>query len=277
MRFIGPRLYQLCTEPTEADFKDVLYHIPFVHPFRNGYLAFKLHKMRFGYDDFDSKNWSEVERKKKEVAKSSLSENFFEAGPQSVTQLVIGLSTGRFSPSVIIGILTSLFSLAWGASRAFFLERTEDETDPDPALFLVALVIFPLKLVVLTNSLIMWVLTAGLMGPWSLLTLPLIWASNLVSMLVFTNKKFKFGYEAVATEASDAEGSNKTRSPFLLAKAVLTAPWLPAVVGDHKNMYLVASITTLVSKFFVLSSWLVFAFSGLQQDAWEHPFILFCS
>ena len=149
-------LFQLCTDYKNADYMDVVYHIPLVHPFRNAFLVYKLHKMRFGYNDFDYKNWPEVEAIQHEIAKSSLSENFFEAGPQSVQQLVIGFSTGRFSPSVIIGIMSSLFSLCWGASKAFFLERTEDETDPNPALSLVAFRIFPRKFVVLFNSLLHW-------------------------------------------------------------------------------------------------------------------------
>ena len=268
--------YQLYTDPRDGDFKDVLCHIPLVHPLYNGYLAYKLNKMRFGYKDFDFKKWPEVEAVQRDIAKAGLSENFFEAGPQSVQQLVIGCSTGRFSPSVIIGIVTSLLSLAWGASRAFFLERLEDEVDPDPALPLVAMWIFPLHLVVLTNSLFMWVLISGLMGLWTLLTLALIFANNLVSIVMFTKANLKPGSEAVAIDTSEPESSDKRRSYSLLINSALTALWLPAVVGDRKNMYLVAAITTLVSKLVILTLVLTLAVCGLQQSVFKHPFILWC-
>ena len=110
--------------------KDVFTQIPFVRPLHNAYLAYKLYKMRFGYKDFEPKNWTEVEAIQREVTKTGLTENFFESGPQSVQQLVISFSTGRFSPSIVIGIVVSILSLTWGASRAYFMERTEDEADP---------------------------------------------------------------------------------------------------------------------------------------------------
>ena len=71
------------------------------------------------------------------------------------------------------------------------MERVLDENDPDPALVLVALRIFPRKFVVLFNSLFMWVLKAGLMGPWTLFTLPTIFAANLVSNTLFAKKIFE--------------------------------------------------------------------------------------
>ena len=156
--------YQLYTDCDQADWKDVFNHIPFVRPLRNAYLAYKLHKMRFGYADFNPKNWAEVEAIQREVAKTGLTENYFESGPQSVQQLVISFSTGKFSASIVIGIVVSILSLSWGASRAFFMERTKDEADPDPALPMVATRIFPLKLVVLFNSPLMWVLIGGMYG-----------------------------------------------------------------------------------------------------------------
>ena len=84
-----------CTcEAGKADWKDVFNHIPFIRPLRNAYLACRLYKMRFGFEDFDPKNWPKVETIQREVAESGLSESFFEAGPQSTQQLVICFSTG---------------------------------------------------------------------------------------------------------------------------------------------------------------------------------------
>ena len=56
-------------------------------------------------------------------------------------------------------------ALTWGASRAFFIERGQDEADPDPALLMVALRVFPLMLVVVINSMLNWIAISGLLGP----------------------------------------------------------------------------------------------------------------
>ena len=71
---------------------------------------------------------------------------------------------GKFPPSIIVGVIVSVFSLAWGSSRAFFIERTRDEADPDPALNMVVLWVFPCMLLIAVNSMMMWTLTGGILG-----------------------------------------------------------------------------------------------------------------
>ena len=63
-----------------------------------------------------------------------------------------------------MGVIVSIFSLAWGSSRAFFIERTRDEADPDPALNMVVLWVFPCMLLIAVNSMTMWTLTGGILG-----------------------------------------------------------------------------------------------------------------
>ena len=61
---------------------DVFLHIPFILPLRNLYFAFLLYfEYGFGRDDFDPKNWPEVEKIQHQVAKDGLSESYFESGP----------------------------------------------------------------------------------------------------------------------------------------------------------------------------------------------------
>ena len=74
-------LYHLA-KTGEADWKDLLLHIPFVLPLRNLWLAYRLYKLNFGMSTFDTKDWAEVEAIQKMVAKDGLSESFFESGPQ---------------------------------------------------------------------------------------------------------------------------------------------------------------------------------------------------
>ena len=64
------------------EFGDVFLHIPFILPLRNLYFALVLYfKYGFGRDDFDPKNWPEVEKIQHQVAKDGLSESYFESGP----------------------------------------------------------------------------------------------------------------------------------------------------------------------------------------------------
>ena len=60
---------------------------------------------------------------------------------------------------------------------------------------------------------------------------------------------------------------------FYKLKAALTSLWLPAVVGDKKNLFIAASISTLISKILMLlmSSILAYFF---QEKIHSHPFIL---
>ena len=76
-------LYHLLAKTGEADWKDLLLHIPFVLPLRNLWLAYRLYKLNFGMSTFDTKDWAEVEAIQKMVAKDGLSESFFESGPQA--------------------------------------------------------------------------------------------------------------------------------------------------------------------------------------------------
>ena len=71
---------------------------------------------------------------------------------------------GHFSWTVIVSVIVSVFSLAWGSSRAFFIERTSDEADPDPSLAMVLLWVFPCMLLIAVNSMMMWTLTGGILG-----------------------------------------------------------------------------------------------------------------
>ena len=76
-------LYHLLAKTGEANWRDLFLHIPFVLPIRNLYYAYKLHKLGFGMQNFESKNWAAVEAIQNEVARDGLSESYFESGPQA--------------------------------------------------------------------------------------------------------------------------------------------------------------------------------------------------
>ena len=87
--------------------------------------------------------------------------------PLSYLKILVSLSeilTGHFPWEIKLSVVVSIFSLAWGSSRAFFIERTKDEADPDPAFFMVALRVLPYMLVISVDSMLMWVLMGGILG-----------------------------------------------------------------------------------------------------------------
>ena len=79
---------------------------------------------------------------------------------------MIGLCTGHFPISIVFSTIVSVLTLSWGASRAFFVERVLGQADPDPAVTMVLLRVFPLMVVVVVNSMVDWIAIAGLIGVW---------------------------------------------------------------------------------------------------------------
>ena len=148
-------------------FNTVLIHLPFCLPIYNVHLAFQLRYLRYGMNSFDARDSARVEEILSEVAASSFLESYFEAGGQATLQLIIIFSTGQASFSQQISIVMSLLTLALGASRGYFNQRYEDAADPDPALSMVVMHVFPLMFVIVFNSLTQWVLIGGLLGPWT--------------------------------------------------------------------------------------------------------------
>ena len=82
----------------------------------------------------------------------------------------------------------------------------------------------------------------------------------------------KTGQEVKGKNQSVTEDKKQSK-PFFALKAAVTAMWLPAVVGDKKNLLIAASISTLISKILMLlmSSILAYFF---QEKIHSHPFIL---
>ena len=146
------------------EFKRMMFFFPYVTPIKNIYYAIKLYRLKFGMQDFEAKNAKEVERIQHQAGSACMYESFLESGPQCVVQLKIILSTGTISFAQMVSIPVSVFSLAWASSRAFFIQRDEDNSDPDPELKTVAIHIFPWMLLVVLHSLTVWTFIAGLLG-----------------------------------------------------------------------------------------------------------------
>ena len=176
-------------------------------------------------------------------------------GPQSVQQLVIGLCTGHFPISIVFSTIVSVLTLSWGASRAFFVERVLGQADPDPAVTMVLLRVFPLMVVVVVNSMVDWIAIAGLIGVWVFPALVINFATT---------------YSVVRTVTINVE-KNST-----VLKASLYSLWLPSIIGEHPKTFIVSAITTLVTKLLMLIVSVLYSLSGVQLFIHPRPFLLYC-
>ena len=252
------------SESTGTGFGGACLHLPFVQTVRNLYNAWKLHKLGYGTKSFDIRNSAEVEAILKEVGFAGQYESFFESGPQSITQCVIILSTGRISWVQILSITISVASLTWGAGRSFFIQREAHLSDPDPPAVMVLARTFFYMFTVTSNSLLLWTFIGGFLGKF---TAPAVLFS-FVTIYISLKMLGEDTTPGVGVEEGDqrTESSRRERSEvepqYFCLKAAICAVWIPSVVGDKEKMYLVASIVGLTSKVVLLCIAVGNAFAG---------------
>ena len=80
------------TELTSQFYKEAGAHLPFVSSMHNVLRAKRLHKLKFGTSEFKMRDHKEVEELLAEAGRCSQGESNYEAGPQSVTQVLDLLS-----------------------------------------------------------------------------------------------------------------------------------------------------------------------------------------
>ena len=98
--------------------------------------------------------------------------------------------------------------------------------------------------------------------------------------VVLTTAPEEAGMEMISTGVSRSQQEAKALAepvqqskPFYKLKAALTSLWLPAVVGDKKNLFIAASLSTLISKILMLLVSVILAYF-FQEKIHPHPFIL---
>ena len=165
--------------------KELLTHIPFLLPLKNLRNTYTLYSMNFGRAGFEAKNSKKVERIQQEAGLAGMYESFTEAGPQSIHQLVIIFSTGKISTAQKFSIPFSVFTLAWAASRAFFIQRSLKEADPNPEIGTVLRMVYPWMLLVVCHSVLMWTMIVGLLNKYAFLAclmsfLAILWSLSIV-------------------------------------------------------------------------------------------------
>ena len=81
---------QACTDFSEVMcqfYKEAGVHLPFLSPIHNIWRAKRLHELKFGTPEFNSRDHEEMEKLLDEAGRCSQAESNLEAGPQSVTQV----------------------------------------------------------------------------------------------------------------------------------------------------------------------------------------------
>ena len=282
-------------------FSMVLIHLPFVVPLRNMYLYWKLCRMGYPYHEFERSK--DVEAILSEVGRASFYESFCEAGPQSVTTCIVFLCTGRISETQIVSLMTSLITLTWGASRAYFIQRMEHDADPDPNFAMVFLRIFPFMLVSVINSLVMWVLIWGFLGPYTFASLFTNFSTVLVILSLRPSYMLTiyyvllfyvfFGLTLITWILYNSyymsmflglyiglyivfvlkSNINQEEKEEFSVMASLCALWVPCVIGSGKYSFKLSVILTLSMKLSELAIAYTLAFFGHQ---WRFYFLLWC-
>jgi hypothetical protein len=294
-------LHLLGKQPSPGPFTSVLLHIPFVMTLRSVTLAQRLHQLGITSDPYStnsSKNAEERETILKRAGIASLHESFFEAGPQAVTQLVIFLCTGNISYAQCFSVCSSLVSLTWGASRAYFIQRQKDLVDPHPDTMLVAIRVFPLMFIVVINSLLMWIFIGGLFMQFVFVPICITFMFVYIALLVLIRVKTIIKNEQTeminTCESAipnptylyldefrpglNLEGDKnevQDEKEYFKQKAAACSVWLHCVVGDHHRMFLISALTGLTAKVFLLALGFILA---LKFDLTQivHPFLPYC-
>ena len=261
-----------------AGFGEACLHLPFVQTVRNLYNAWKLHKLGFGTSKFNPADSAEVEAILKEVGLAGQYESFFESGPQSITQCVIVLSTGRISWTQMISITISVASLTWGAGRSFFIQREDHMSDPDPPALMVLARVFFYMLTVTINSLVLWTFIGGFLGKATVLALILNFAAVYFSLKLLGDDDMPEanGEDSTSVESGVRKGGESKSNPsqeekearvsqYFCLKAAICAVWIPSVVGHKDKIYLVSAIVSLVCKVVILCAAAGNAFFGKNK------------
>lgn len=139
---IMSRIYNIPFDSRQK-LKELIIHIPFLLQLKNLKSTFTMYEMKFGRSGFEAKNSKKVEKIQREAGLAGMYESFTEAGPQSVLQLVIIFSTGKISTAQKFSIPFSVFTFAWAAARAFFIQRSIKEADPNPEMGTVLQRVYP--------------------------------------------------------------------------------------------------------------------------------------
>ena len=241
-----------------AFWNEVGVHLPFATPLRNLCYAYKLLSYGYGHPNYyDRTKARDVEEIMSKAGMTSQAESFCEAGPQATTQMIIMMSTGRYTPTQLISVAVSILSLSWGAARAYFILRTRDQSDPDPAVGMVIKWILMHMVAVTVHSLLMWSTIGGLLGPYTFVAIP-ITILAIYTVVRTNDEDFETGVLKELEEV-DASTSDPDVQPAKAAKkensqdknpnentnedaeipedfampAALFSVWLPCVVGNR--------------------------------------------
>jgi hypothetical protein len=226
--------YSSKTALAEAFWNEVGVHFPFFTPLRNLYYAYKLRSYGYGSPDYDRTKARDVEEIMAKAGMTSQAESFCEAGPQATTQAIIILSTGVATPWQLVSMAISILSLTWGAARAYFILRTRDQSDPDPAFGMALKWVFGPMLAVTVHSLLAWSTIGSLLGPYTLFAIPISMLAIYTVVRTGGDREDPGGENNPDDEQPEDSLKEDSEDPEDFAMpAALFSVWLPCVVGNR--------------------------------------------
>ena len=112
------------------------------------------------------------------------------------------------------------------SSRAFFIQRSRDERDPDPAMNTLLFRIYPRMLVIVTNSIILWTTIGGLVSRYIFSGIGLCFVNVYVPLCAF----LKLLKGKAATIGAIISLAYVNRHVYVIANIIYRADDLPCLV-----------------------------------------------
>ena len=124
----------------------------------------------------------------------------------------------------------------------------------------------------LTNLYILYIYNCNMfLGPWVFPAMIFLFIANVIVVMLVVREFCQKTRVRTLTE-NQGEKTKMVSKQFYELKAALASLWLPAVVGDKKNLFLAASLSTLITKILMLLVSVILAYF-FQEQMHPHPFI----
>ena len=148
--------------------------------------------------------------------------------------------------------------------------RDQENSDPNPPFLVIVRSSFLPMLIVVLNSLLLWVFIGGILGPF---TFPALIFNGLFVLFILVIYKKKTSNKG-KMDTSSLENDDSNSLSYILKSSLLSV-WVPCVVGSDQTPYLFlySSLSSLAAKLFILILVVILvAFSIIPYS--NHSFLL---
>ena len=157
--------------------------------------------------------------------------------------------------------------------------RDPETSDPNPPPLMIVRATFIPMLIVIINSLILWVLIGGVLGPFTFLALLVNGVIILVILSVY-HKRLKTSKSAEVIDMqqmtnTDSANVEENSYSFVLKSSLLSI-WVPCVVGSRQTprLFLISTVVSLSAKLLMLGFVVIFICFNIKP--YNNHFFLLC-